>query len=367
MGQIPARHGRKGAAGKVSKGSKTLSELVLSEYERQTLSIKDHDANDAILTWCSKFYDEDPVEKAPPFPFQVYLTNNAKEAVKDVKGFAERFVSYIEWIGGIPHHSGHCAEDRCSQRQCRHEPGFHEDEHGSRNLKDYASFCHYRFEIYCKPLTNILACVAHQRREVQCRNRNGVWPHMVSSWTTLGSGYKGRIIVIDRDDWAETGLVLVGFDPAQYESGQNYTFWNVAQKGDHPVVEAGRVGAKSILRERLRAWWVNAGHSWTEAHLDRRNKGAISPVLYPAIDPAAHLDVEHDEVYELDDTSLPGPPQQSNSVHPDTGDCLIKDTLDKSELFLRDNDLGDLRNESYSDIFGLPVTSIWNTKRSSLR
>lgn len=174
-------------------------------------------------------------------------------------------------------------------------------------------------------------------------------------------------MVIDRDDGADAGIVLAGFDPAQYDRGHSYTFWNVAQKGDHPVVEAGRVGAKSIIRERLRAWWVSAGHSWTEAHLDRRNKGAVTPVLYPAIDPAAHRDAEHEEIHELDGTSVPGPVVQPISLHPDTGDVLIEDTFDQSELFLKDYDLEHLRNESYSDSFGLPVTSVWNCKLSHTR
>ena len=87
IGHTTARSGREGAIGKASKRNRTLNELVVSEYEPQTLIIKDHDRNDAILTWCPKFYDEDPVEKVPPFPYQVYLTNNAMESVTDIKKF----------------------------------------------------------------------------------------------------------------------------------------------------------------------------------------------------------------------------------------------------------------------------------------
>lgn len=86
----PPQSSRREFSGKQSTRHRTSDKLVLSEYQPQTLIIKDHDNEDVILTWCSKFYDEDPTEKVPPFPFQVYLTNAAKETIQDVKGFAER-------------------------------------------------------------------------------------------------------------------------------------------------------------------------------------------------------------------------------------------------------------------------------------
>lgn len=222
----------------------------MSEFDPQSLIIKDHNGDDVKLTWCPKFYDEEPPEALPPFPFQVYLTHGAIETIRDIKGFAERFACFIEWIGGVPDHLGLCPEHGGLRRVCRHHGGFREDEYGSRDFQEGAEECHYRFEVYTKPQSNVLACVAHQRKEIRYRGTNAIWPRLVSKWTTHGDGYKGRIIVIDRDDWAEAGVVLVFFDPAPYDHPSQYTYWNVAVLGDHNIVEAGRIGAQSILRER---------------------------------------------------------------------------------------------------------------------
>ena len=299
----------------------------------RSLTIKDHDTSDVTLVWYPSpqdgFRRQDEI---PPFPYQVYLTNSATGTSQD-PSFPEKFACFIETLGGI----------------------------GNRER-------YYRFEIYRKPFSNMLACVGHQRKETRHRNRNGIWPRIVSKWTTRNNGgYKGCIIVIDRDDWESEGVVLVRFDPAEYDHQRGFPQLNHAGEGDIPIVRATLEQALSQIPVRLTECWLDAGGGWTEADLARRNDGGFSPALYPAVDPMSHYDVEHEDVHELDGTALPGPAIQPGTDAGDDKTQNIRDDFDKSELFKRDDELRAFEAEMYSDSFGLPVSSVWSSSRSKMR
>lgn len=112
-------------------------------------------------------------------------------------------------------------------------------------------------------------------------------------------------------------------------------------------------------------WWYAAGGHWTEDDLARRNDGAVSPALYPAVDPDAHYDVEHKAVHELDGTALP-PPDLQAEVDEDEQDGQddqspnILECFDKNELFLANDELTHLQSEVYTDLLDQPVTSVWD-------
>ena len=318
-------------ARKAIVGKAPRKQFAFSEESTRTTTIRDHDGNDVSLVWYLNEYDDEPPEQPPPFPFQVYITKGAASVLQN-PGFPAAFACFIERLGGIS--DGDCC---------------------------------YRFEVYMKSFPNILACVAHQRDEISHRNRNGIAPALVSRWTIDGEGHGKRIIVIDQDDWAETGVVLVMFDPAVYEgTSSSFDRWRMAGEGDIDTVRASRCRAKTLLRERLAEWWFDAGFTWTQADLVRRNEGGFSPALYPAVDPMAHRDAEHEDVHELDGTGLPSPALEADS-HEDDGIPRIIDTFDKAELFKRCEELKRFQSEIYSDSFGFPVTSVWDSKTSKLR
>lgn len=144
-------------------------------------SILDHEGNDVNLVWHPTQDRKYSGDQPPPFPFQVYFTKAALKSARDLN-FATSLVCLVEEQGGL------------SQR----DPPLH-----------------VRFEFYDRPFSSILACVAHQRREVLHRNRNGTYPRMLSKWCQDGDEnvHEGRIIVIDRDDCLSTGPIMVVYDP----------------------------------------------------------------------------------------------------------------------------------------------------------
>ena len=313
---------------KANSTTHTKDHFVLSEYSKKQTSIQDHEDNKVNIVWCPRPDEKDSWNTPPPFPFQVYLTNGAAKLLHD-PDFPVSFPCFIEWLDGI-------AESR------------------------------HRFDVYTRLFPNVVACIEHQRREVAHRNRNGIWPRLVPRWTTEEArGYQGRILVIDRDDWREMGVVSVNFDPAAYERPERFEGWDMAGDGDVDVVEAMRISYGKALTRTLRSWWREAGGPWTEADLRRRNEGGVSPVLYPAIDPSAHYDVEHEDVHELDGTALP-----ASTLEDDEGEGVIPrivDTFDIKELFKAHEEFPHLRSEAYSDSFGLPVTSVWDARLSRTR
>lgn len=113
-------------------------------------------------------------EKLPPFHFHVYILNSAERTLQDLD-FPPDFVDLVERTTFLSAHA--------------------------------------HFESYSSEFNNVLACTAHQRREVESRNRNALWPRLISSSAgQRGSGYKGFILVIDRDQWESNGVIVADFD-----------------------------------------------------------------------------------------------------------------------------------------------------------
>ena len=319
-----------------SIGCGNTSQPAILECKVQSQNIKDHEGNDVKIVWYRKFDDYGPLDKVPPFPYQVYLTGTAAKVVED-PNFPAAFACAIERIGGIPGH-----------------------------------YSHYRFELYLTTFSNILGCCAHQRREVQHRNRNGIVPRLLSSWTMGmaedGPSYHGRIIVIDTKDWADAGVILVSFDPAEYDRSYRFPLWYRAGSGDYDTVQAFRCSFGIRMIQNLHGWWEAAGCTWAQADLNRRNDGGFSPVLYPAVDPAAHYDAEHEETHELDGLALPGPANQADSNENSDDDFpRVVDNFEISELLKTESELTQFQTETYSDSFGFPVTGVWSSENSKAR
>ena len=306
------------------------------EAKARQFSLQDHNDDPVEIVWVPKEQHAPHKDSFPPFPFQVYLLSTATQLVEDAQ-FPRKLVAFIERAGG--------ANERCE----------------------------YHLQVYRRPFPNILACIAHQKREVLFRNRNGISPCLIRTWSQpVGSVlrfhhgiYHGKIMIIDSTDWCNSGITFAHFDTPTYDLGE---FWKDAWSGDVDVVRASRCRVPHFISQQLSDDWTGAGAHWTQDDLSRRNAGVASPVLYPAIDPAANFDVDHEEVYELDGTGLPGPaPQGDEDEDQAEGEPKIIDTFDSSWLFKPDDDLGDFSSETYSDTLGLPVASIWNAKIARLK
>lgn len=311
-----------------STGGRDARRQYTPDEVRSTV-IKDHSGDNVQLVWFPRSSNHDP-DTAYPFPFQVYLADNATQTIND-PGFAAEFSLFIDKLGGISDGD-----------------------------------CQYRFEIYTKSHANILSCVEHQRAEVNWRNRNGIWPHLVQSWATADdSGHKGFIIVIDSDHWATEGFTLVAFDPAAYTEPAKFYAWNRAVEGDIDVVHATRHRDIGKITAQLTRWWWNAGFEWTQSDLARRNEGGFSPALYPAVDPEAHDDVEHDDA--ASDT-LPAPAIDGDDAEDEDGYPRIIDTFSKDELWVLPGPLdGRFKSKTYGDSTSQHTVSVWDSKKSALR
>lgn len=302
--------------------------------------IPDHEGNDVNLAWYPNHDRRYPVGQPPPFPFLVYFTKKAEKSARD-PSFAASLVCLIEeqgrWTGD---------PDRSSP--------------------------HARFEFYTNPFSSILACVVHQRREIIHRNRNAVHPRLLATSDTGLESYQGCILVIDSDDCHSTGIIVVQFDPDVYMRGHQRE--NGYHASDIPLVESYRQPMRMdhevlMLVGRLEEWWHECDNTWTEAGLARRNEGAASPALYPAVDPDSHFDVEHEAAHELDGTALPDPSLATDPEDVDFEEWVpsVRECFKREELFMRDSDLPHLATETYSDLLDQPVTSVWDRWLSKTR
>lgn len=328
------------SAGMASPGGSQWDRL---EWDLRTKNITDHDGNTVNLLWSVPPGLQTSADYSGPFPFPIYFTKGAVHSANDDK-FHSDFVRLME---------------------------------APRNLSADPIVICSRFEFYTKPFPSILACIAHQRREISHRNRNGVFPRLISDWSEGGGDHEGVILVVDRDDCLSSGVILVHFDAEAYKLGRRDERWYLPD--DIPDVEAIRHPIEIGQTGRGLAWelescYRQAGGTWTEDDLQRRNDGATSPVLYPAIDPDAHHDVEHEAVHELDGTALrpPGDTTENEGEgededEDDDGPAKIIDLFDRRELFMRDTELPHLDSESYTDLFDQPVTSVWDRRISKTR
>ena len=208
-------------------------------------SIEDHNGEEVRIAWCPKPYLDEP-EQFPPFPYQVLVLDSAKECASDPE-FPSSSAKWIEKCGGIS------------------------DEN-----------CNYRSELYSRTFSNMLECVSHQRIEVSHRNRNGIWPRLIGKWTTnRQEGHKGFILIIDHVDWMTHGIVSVQFDPIDYDwPGPDWM-----DKCHLSLVSAQRYIKPKSLKDHLTRLFTDAGHSWTQEDLQRRNDGGHSPAFVPCCRP----------------------------------------------------------------------------------
>ena len=313
-----------------------LAQLNAIDYEAKArqYSIKDHNDDLVDIVWVLREQYDQWKDSFPSFPFQVYILSSAAQVIEDTF-FPRKLAAFIAQAGGGEWH----------------------------------------LQIYHRPFPNILACIAHQRREILFRNRNGISPRMITEWMRPDRNllppyaiHTGRIMIIDSHDWSDSGITFAQFDTPYYDHrGKD---WKRALSGDVDIVQAFRCRVPRFINEQMAHDWRCAGAHWTEEDLARRNGGGASPVLYPAIDPTAHYDAEHEEVHELDGTAAAGPAPQEDvdeDEDEDDGWAKIKDTFDTSWLFKQENDLTDFNSETYSDTLGLPVTSIWNAKVARIK
>lgn len=314
-----------------NRGPRTVADTMMSDVQHTT--IEDHEGNTVEIIWNPRGQDK----KLPPFPFQLYIVGDARPLADD-PGFPASFASYVERLGGV-----------CNER---------------------GVFPRCRFEVYRRPFRSVLGCISHNRREVDHRNRNGIWPRLLNSWTTTSSlGDKGKIVVLDSLDWSTSGITVVEFDPAEYDHPQSFSNWDTVA-GDYDPVRATRYPASEVIRYHLGEWWGIAGSSWTEADLQRRNEGGSSPALYPAQDPELHRDLnEAQNLGEIDIVSQHHArgrtPSELAERHAE--DEIIVDSFNKADLFQCAADLEQWQCASFSDCFGLPVESVWDSKLSKDR
>ncbi|KAF2168960.1 hypothetical protein M409DRAFT_52942 [Zasmidium cellare ATCC 36951] len=295
----------------------------------KSASTEDHNGELVHITWMAKEGAEDYYARGlPPFPFQVYILNAAKETLKN-HDFPHQFV---EWI------------DQC---QCLRNPNI--DAH---------------FEFYLSGFNSVLSCKAHQHREIECRNRNAIWPRLVANPTRrLDSDYQGFIVVVDRDDWQANGVVVVTFGGRAINEAEFHS-----PRGDETVLWAERIYTPDDLGNELMRAWSAAGGTWAQSSLDRHNNGGQSPALYPAVDPSAHHDAEHDDNHANESANglFVSSSSESNSVEVDNSRPA---SLEPSmrDLLKVPQDLKGLTTSTYSGHSGWETTSVWKTSLSKTR
>lgn len=293
-------------------------------------TIKDHNGDDVHVAWMSHPLYEGHPEKFPPFPFQVYVLRRAKATANDPE-LPAKFVKWIEEIGGIA------------------DPG---------------AYCHFQF--YTNRFKNVLSCIAHQRTEVQYRNRNALWPRLVTSWTTeQEDDYRGFILVIDCDEWSCKGLTFVSYDRQMLDRNDTSLAEQGMPLGSEVEMRADRCPDTTAYGRTLMNTWARAGHTWTQSDLERRNQGGFSPALYPAVDPAAHHDADgdHDDAPQIDLDMMPETSTQSETI----AQPPLSPQFNRRDLRKSPTDLPDLKSDVYEDTVDWPTTSVWKASNSVAR
>lgn len=150
--------------------------------DRRTTLIKDHEGGDVSLTWfVPGKKTKSRLNYTPALAYQVYIIKSTVEGSS---------VQVLDQFCAVMYDF------------CHRFPGTHHN---------------YRFDIYQTPREDYLACVEHQRKEVAWRNQNGIWPRLVTTWSTSeNGGDKGFFLVIDSVDIVKHGISLVYFDPDEY-------------------------------------------------------------------------------------------------------------------------------------------------------
>ncbi|KAI7348025.1 hypothetical protein KC320_g6878 [Hortaea werneckii] len=270
----------------------------------------------------------------PTLPYQVYITNAALEG-SDVPAL-DQFCAAIHDL----HHSS------------------------------LASHPHRRFDIYQTSQENSLACVEHQRKEVQWRNGNGIWPPLVSTWSTSDrGGDRGFILVIDSVDIVKHGISLLCFDPDEYHDPiKRRRVWHLSgDEGDFDLVRGIKIRNKLSLIDWLRHIERNP---WSGRRSSRVQPPAVGAAPY---DHAEDGESEDDELLNLeqqgggavdefaDDSSEDEVPQPN-------GRPRIIDRFRLDELWTSPG-LGTKRYgiETYEDSQSQFTVSVWDSTLSATR
>lgn len=260
----------------------------------------------------------------PPFPFQVYVLASAKKTLGDCE-FPNKFVERIVNLN--------CLHDKES---------------------------HVHFEFYRSRFNNVLSCTAHQQKEIESRNRNAVWPRLIPNWDLRARmGYPGFILVIDRDDWQANGVLVVHFD-GRHGASMGYD----APGGEDSILWAERMYSPDCLGCWISSVWSEAGGTWTQSNLDGYNKGQTSPVLYPALDPSAHEDAEHDDIqddHSVSEQSAGSESMASGPLRPQIPEVDIRDLMKAAK------DLEGSTTTTYEGHAGWETTSVWRQSLSKTR
>ncbi|KAI7476912.1 hypothetical protein KC351_g9177 [Hortaea werneckii] len=227
--------------------------------DRHITVVKDHEGGDVSLT---RFTIGKKTrlrrDSMPDLPYQVYITNAALEG-SDVPALDQFCAAMYDIYHGDPH-----------------------------------IYSHPRFDIYQTPQENSLACVEHQRKELEWRNRNSIEPRLISTWSTSDrDGDRGLILVIDSVDIVKHGISLVCFDPDEYHDPiKRRRVWHLpGDEGDFDLVRGVKIRFKLSLIDWLR-------HSERNAFRDGRGS---SRALHPAIRAALY---DHTEDGEDEDDEL---------------------------------------------------------------
>ncbi|KAI7485948.1 hypothetical protein KC351_g3581 [Hortaea werneckii] len=303
--------------------------------DRQTIVVKDHEGGDVSLTWF--IIGEKTRSRCgsiPTLPYQVYITNAALEG-SDVPAL-DQFCAAMYDL----HHGG------------------------------LASRPHRRFDIYQTPQENSLACVEHQRKEVQWRNRNGIWPPLVSNWSTSDrGGDRGFILVIDSADIVKHGISLVCFDPDEYHDPmKRRRVWHLpGDAGDLDLVRGIKIRNKLSLIDWLRHIERNP---WSGRSSSRVQPPAVGAAPY---DDAEDGENEDDELLNLeqqvggavneiaDDSSEDEAPQPN-------GKPRIIDRFRLNELWtLSGLGMKQYGIETYEDSQSQFTISVWDSTLSATR
>ncbi|KAI6852931.1 hypothetical protein KC332_g249 [Hortaea werneckii] len=302
---------------------------------RQTIVVKDHEGGDVSLTWfIIGKKTRSRCGSIPTLPYQVYITNAALEG-SDVPAL-DQFCAAMYDL----HHGG------------------------------LASRPHRRFDIYQTPQENSLACVEHQRKEVQWRNRNGIWPPLVSNWSTSDrGGDRGFILVIDSADIVKHGISLVCFDPDEYHDPmKRRRVWHLpGDAGDLDVVRGIKIRNKLSLIDWLRHIERNP---WSGRSSSRVQPPAVGAAPY---DDAEDGENEDDELLNLeqqvggavneiaDDSSEDEAPQPN-------GKPRIIDRFRLNELWtLSGLGMKQYGIETYEDSQSQFTVSVWDRTLSATR
>lgn len=313
----------------------------------KVVQIKDHNDDEVHIAWLKKEYQDADDEGLPPCPWQIYVLSTAKATLAAAQ--THQFASEIgEWIDKMLGRAGE------------------------------AEGVEGHYQLYTRGFSDYLACIAHQRREIAHRNRNRIWPHLVSSYApdqyfdgydpdypAQGHEYAGFVLVFDQDDWQKDGITALWFDRRQndldrFREGMPYGLEN--------VVAAKPIRKREKLQQEMVEAWRQAGGHWMQADLTRRNQGAQSPALYPAQDPVAHEDIALDN--EQDDALVSNDPvleDNLSEMEVDQQDDMSSLDFDTSIIFREAKDFPYYRCKVYEDTIGWQVSSVWDIRHSKAR